>query len=128
MAQCPAIKEGGERCKNLAATGSDYCPAHDPARAEARRRSASKGGRSKGGGAELKELKREVRAVIGGVLNGRIDKGPGSVALQGFNVLIRATEQERRLLETQELEERLAQLEEAAGNQSNRKGANRWGA
>jgi hypothetical protein len=123
MPRCTAIKAEGGRCKNLAATGSDYCPAHDPARADARKRSASKGGRSKGGGAELKELKREVRAVIGGVLNGQVEKGSGSVALQGFNVLIRATEQERKLLETQELEERIAALEETAN-----KGGRSWGA
>jgi hypothetical protein len=122
MARCTAIKAKGGRCKNLAATGSDYCPAHDPARADARKRSASKGGRSKGGGAELKELKREVRAVIGGVLNGRVDKGSGSVALQGFNVLIRATEQERKLLETQELVERVEALEQLSSDVPNRRG------
>lgn len=120
MAQCGAIKADGGRCKNLAAKGSEWCSAHDPAHAERRRRAARKGGRSKGGGAELKEVKREVRAVIGGVLNGRVDKSAGSVALQGFNVLIRATEQERKMMEQDELLERIEALEQLAPHTSGR--------
>ncbi len=124
MGQCAGIKRDGGRCRGLAATGSDYCPAHDPDRADARRRAARKGGKSKGGGAELVELKREVRAVIGGVLNGQIDKGAGSVALQGFNVLIRASEQQRRLREAENLESRLEELEQALSDQPrHRRGA-----
>ena len=92
MAACSAIKANGERCKGIAATGSDYCPAHDPARAEARRRSARKAARSKGGGRELDKIKAGVRTIIAAVIRGRLDRGQGAVALQGYNTLLRAAE------------------------------------
>jgi hypothetical protein len=92
MARCAAIKPNGERCRGIAATGGDQCPAHDPARAAERKRNARKAALSRGGGAELKKIKEEVRAVIAAVLSGRIDKGIGAVALQGYNTLLRAVE------------------------------------
>ncbi len=94
MGRCAAITRSGEPCRGVVSAGADYCPAHDPepSAAERRKRAARKGGRSRIGGGELSEIRREVRAVIGGVLNGKIDKGDGSVALQGFNVLLRTHE------------------------------------
>src|SRR5215217_7441401 len=47
MRGCSAIKANGERCRGIAATGSDYCPAHDPARADARIKAASKAAKSR---------------------------------------------------------------------------------
>jgi len=46
MAECAAITRNGHPCKGLVRPGSDHCPAHDPARADARRRAASKAVRS----------------------------------------------------------------------------------
>lgn len=92
MARCAAITRAGEPCKGVVSEGASYCPAHDPAQAERRKRAAKKGGRSRVGGGELSDIRREVRAVIGGVLNGQIEKGAGATALQGFNVLLRAHE------------------------------------
>jgi hypothetical protein len=94
VAACSAIKANGERCKGIAATGSDYCPAHDPSRAEARSRSARKAAMSKGNGSagELDKIKADVRIVIAAVLQGRVDRGRGAVALQGYNTLLRAVE------------------------------------
>jgi hypothetical protein len=89
VSKCSAIKPNGERCRGIAATGSDYCPAHDPARAEQRKRNARKAARSKGG-AELKDLKRGIRTVTAAVLSGRLDKGRAAVGLQGYNLLLRA--------------------------------------
>lgn len=124
MAQCTAIKAEGGRCRNVAATGSDYCPAHDPARAEARKRSASKGGRSKGGGAEIKDLKAELGSLTSQVLAGEIETSKVAVANQLINTRLRAVEIERKIRETEELEERIAQLEQATGE----RGGKRWGA
>ena len=119
MAGCSAIKPDRERCRGIAATGSEWCPAHDPARAEARRRAATKAARSKGGAsAEVKDLKDHVRVVIGGVLGGKIDRRVASVAMQGFNTLLRAVEVQRRLRETEELEERLEAVEAALAERS----------
>ncbi len=111
MARCSAIKPNGERCRGIAKAGSDWCPAHDPARAEERKRAASKAARSKPS-RELVEIKRELRIVIGGVLSGRIERSVGAVAFQGFNSLLKAVEVERRVKETEELEERIRQMEE----------------
>lgn len=47
------------------------------------------------------------------------------MANQLINTRLRAVEIERKIRETEELEERLAQLEEAAGAQ---KGGRKWGA
>lgn len=108
MSRCPAITRSGEPCKGVVSEGADYCPAHDPAHAERRQRAARKGGRSRVGGGELSQIRREVRGVIGGVLNGKIDKGDGSVALQGYNVLLRAHE----LSQKADLDQLAAEVEE----------------
>ena len=110
MAKCSAIKPNGERCKGIAATDSDYCPAHDPARAEARKRNARKAARSRarGSGSELKQVKQGVRTVIAAVVRGRLDRGRGAVALQGYNTLLRAVEIGQR----DELEDLAREVEE----------------
>jgi hypothetical protein len=117
MGKCPAITADGAKCKNLAAKGSEWCSAHDPAHADRRRRAARKGGRSKGGGSEIADLKREVRAVIGGVLTGKIDKANGSVALQGYNVLLRAHELGQKA-DIDELAREVEELKNAHGRAS----------
>jgi hypothetical protein len=120
--RCAAITSAGERCR-LDATSGSYCWSHDPENAEERRRRARRGGKAKGAG-ELSEIKREIRAVIAGVLTGRVDKGKGAVVLQGYNTLLRAVEVERKIKETDEQEERIAALERKFGVG---KGA-QWGA
>jgi hypothetical protein len=92
--RCAAITSAGERCK-LDATSGSYCWSHDPANAEERRLRARRGGKAKGAG-ELDQIKRELRAVIADVLEGRVDKGRAAVALQGYNALIRVVEVSRR--------------------------------
>ncbi len=114
MATCTAITTGGGRCKGIAIDSSGLCHAHHPDRAEQRSRAARKGGIRGGRGrpqVELADLKREVRAVIGGVLTGRIQQGPGAVALQGYNTLLRAAKVELELREQTELIERIEALE-----------------
>ncbi|MDP9480005.1 MAG: hypothetical protein M3R38_30800 [Actinomycetota bacterium] len=99
--------------------GYSYCYGHRPDLATERRRNASTGGRIGGRGrpqTETNALKKEIRSVIGGVLSGEIPQGQGAVALQGYNSLLRAQEQERRLevghITPEDLSKLLAQVVE----------------
>jgi hypothetical protein len=91
--------------------GQSHCYAHDPNRANERRRNASRGGKSKGNG-ELADLKKQVKNLAADVLEGKVDRGRAAVANQLYNTLIRAIEQERKLRELGELAERLEALED----------------
>ncbi len=126
MAKCTAITSGGTRCKGEANGSSDYCYAHDPDRAEERRRNASKGGSKAGRGRarlspEIPAIKSRILTLADEVLEGERDKGAAAVAGQLFNTVLRAIEAERRLKETEDLERRLDALEE----QTDR--GKRWG-
>jgi len=110
----------------LVRAGSDYCPAHDPGRAEARRRAASKAGRSRTG-SEIAEVKAELRQLAKDVRASEVTPGVGSVVSQVLGVFLKACEteikerdvrvRERELLEIkipeyQELQRRVEELEE----------------
>ena len=113
--RCAAITSAGERCK-LDATNGSYCWSHDPANAEERRRRARRGGKAKGAG-ELSEIKRDVRNVIAGVLDGSVDKGRGAVALQGYNTLLRAAEIGQRA-DLEDLAREVEELKRGYGQRS----------
>ena len=128
MSVCPGIKRDGSRCTVTVEPPQSYCWWHDPANAEERRRAASKGGRRGGRGrpqAELAEAKQEIRAIIGSVLSGRIERGVGAVVFQGYNTLLKAVATQLAVREQEELVSRLEALEEAL---ESRKGGSRWGA
>ncbi len=127
-AKCAAITLGGAPCKGLVRPGNDYCPAHDPARQEARRRSASKAGKSKPG-RELTEAKRDILDVIKGVREESIERPVGAVVFQGYNTFLKALDVERRWRETDELVVRLEELEEQIAAEKNSEGRrSSWGA
>src|ERR687889_2698384 len=111
MPQCAGIKRDGGRCAVVVGPGQSHCYAHDPERSQERRRNASRGGRSKGNG-ELGELKKQIRGLAAGVLDGTADRGRAAVANQLYNTLIRAIEQERKQRELEELAGRMEALEE----------------
>jgi hypothetical protein len=115
MRGCSAIKANGERCKGIAATGSDYCPAHDPARAEERSRVASKAARSRSVAVmetrTITIIKDALKDLYDAVLEGRVDRSAAAVANQIANTQLRAVEVERRVREQDELEIRLDELE-----------------
>src|ERR687893_3033745 len=111
MPQSAGIKRDGGRCAVVVGPGQRHCYAHDPDRAQERRRNASRGGKSKGQG-ELGELKRQIKNLAAEVLDGTADRGRAAVANQLYNTLIRAIEQERKLRELGEMAERLEALEE----------------
>ena len=95
MAQCAAIKADGERCRGVAKAGSNWCPAHDPARREARRLIASKAARSKGGD-ELRALKERVRELYRAIHAGEVDPKSGAVLTQIANTEARIVDLEHR--------------------------------
>ncbi len=130
MTKCTAITQGGARCKGIAKGSSDYCYAHHPENADARRRAAQKGGKRGGRGrpqAELSGIKQRLSDLADAVLEERIDKGVGAVASQVLNVYLRAVSVELKAREQGELIERLEALEAATPGQA-KPGGKRWGA
>src|SRR3954452_18980446 len=101
MAKCLAITGKGEPCKGYVHPGHTYCPAHNPARDEARKRSASKAGRSRAG-SELHTLKQKLIKLGDDVLAGSAHRGDAAVAAQAWGVAIKAVEAEVKVRELQE--------------------------
>ena len=125
--QCRAIKQNGERCTLPAKGQQGVCWAHDPANAEQRRRQASRAGRSKPSReiVEIKDLLSELtERVLGGEDVEALETGRAAVANQLLNTRLRAIEVERKVKETEELEERLEALERSAEGQ---RGGRGWG-
>ena len=141
MARCSAITAKGQPCQGIPKPGNDYCPAHDPSRADARRRAASIAGRSRSG-TEIAAVKRELRSLADNVLNKRVDRGTGSVVAQVLGVWLKAAEVEIRERETtvkerefteirlpefSQLQSEVAELRELLDQQnSNRRSGNSW--
>jgi hypothetical protein len=121
--KCSAITRGGTPCRGLVRAGNDYCPAHDPARQEARRRAASKAGKSKPG-RELAEIKGRLSALADAVLDGSVEKGVGAVVSQVLNVYLSAVRVELKVREVEELAARMDEIEERLERQGQ---GRRWG-
>lgn len=116
MAKCTGITRDGERCRGIAIDGSDYCYAHDPDRAEERRRAAAKGGKRGGRGrpsAELARLQARFEDLAEKVLSGDIVRGVGAVAGQLLNGARACVRDSLAAREQEELVARLEALEEA---------------
>jgi len=119
--RCGAITRAGGHCRATANDESGYCYAHDPAKTDERRESASRAGRSGGrgrprtGADEIRAVKRDLWRVIGQVEDGQTERGVGGVLGQLFNSLLRAIEVERRQLEADEIVVRLEALERGHG-------------
>lgn len=125
MAHCAYIKPGGERCGATAMKGYETCYGHRPDLADERRRNASKGGRSGGcgrGSGELTSIKTQLSEMVATVLTGIVPTAPYAVANQILNTQLRAIELERKIRETEELEARIEELEQA------KEGSREWGA
>ena len=111
---CTATKRDGSPCTLPSNGPSGLCWAHDPANAERRRRGQSRGGRSKGS-REIVLLKTQLAGLYTDVLAGELEPKTAAVAAQIQNVRLRCLEQERRLRELEEIEERLLILERRFG-------------
>ena len=101
-----------------------YCYQHDPARADERRRNASRAARSKPS-RELTGIKQRLSDLADDVLAGRQEKGVAAVASQVLNVYLRAASVELKAREQLELIERLEAIEEGLEQP---KGERRYGA
>src|SRR5919112_4095191 len=123
MGRCKATKRNGEPCTLPANGKQDLCWAHDPATADKRRRRAQKGGRAKAR-SELPQLKALLSDLTDRVLSGDLETGRAAVANQLVNTRLRAIEVERKIRETEDLEERIAALE-AVPRQA-KPGGSRW--
>jgi len=111
---CNAIARSGERCRAIAIGGSDYCHAHHPDRAEARRRAARKGGRRGGRGrvnGDTAELRGLLSTLYEDVLEGSVQPNVAAVGTQILNARIRLVETERRLRELEDVNARIEALE-----------------
>ena len=125
MSSCSGITGTGARCRAIAITGSDYCHAHHPDRADARRKSARKGGKRGGRGGpvvEVSHIKHRLEDLAEDVLEGKVDRGNAAVAGQLLNYALRAVSVGLKARENEELEERLAELEAMLGQKGQR-----WG-
>jgi len=129
MSLCAGIKPDGGRCGAQAMRGSEWCIGHDPDKAEARRRRASKGGKRGGRGrpvAELAALRSENAEIRRRLLEGGeegLAPNVAAVAVQSLNTDARLVLAALKAREQEELEERLAALEAQAGDAKGRK----WG-
>src|SRR5919199_1399726 len=117
MSKCAGTKGNGERCRGIAATGSDYCPAHDPNRQEARHRAASKAARSKRGKGVLDVLYEETQKLYEGLERGKIDPKVGAVLVQTVNAQTRIIELHRRIefsdiISRQQLDQEISAIHE----------------
>jgi hypothetical protein len=110
MPRCGASKPDGTPCERIVGASQRYCYAHDPARAEERRRTASKAGRSRSN-PEIREIKGQLSDLYGAVLEGRVERQAAAVAGQIANTQLRAIELGRRFREQDALEERMDELE-----------------
>jgi hypothetical protein len=111
MPRCRETKPDGTPCERIVGASQEYCYAHDPDKAAERRRNASRGGRARGN-RELADLKKQLKDLTAGVLDGSVDRGRAAVANQLLNTMIRTIEQERKLRELEELAGRIEALEE----------------
>jgi hypothetical protein len=93
---CSATKANGDRCTLPATDQQSVCWAHDKRNAAQRRRTASKGGRSKANN-PVKDLQRQLDEIIARVLDGGLVPYRGSVAAQLINAKIRLLEIDRKL-------------------------------
>jgi hypothetical protein len=118
LSKCAGSKGDGTPCERLIGASAIYCYSHDTERASERSRNASKAAKSKGPTGDLAAVKAQLRNIADDVLEGKVDKGRGSVAAQILGVWVRVAEAERKVRETEEIVERLEQLEDTLRGQN----------
>src|ERR671917_362826 len=114
LAKCSGITQAGAACRGIPIEGSQWCYVHHPDHADERRRHGSKGGKRGGRGRPQREteaIKALLEDLTERVLSGELETGPAAVANQLTNTRLRAIETERKVKETEELEERMEALE-----------------
>jgi hypothetical protein len=125
--QCSGIKRDGGRCTAVVTAPNSYCYHHSPGTAEKRRRNASRGGKSKPS-KDIHAVRAQLQMLADGVLAGSVDRADAGTVGQLLNIVLRSIELDRRLRETEDLEQRLSELEEALEqNNQNSGGGRAWG-
>jgi hypothetical protein len=114
MPRCAGNKADNTPCERIVSASQTYCFAHDPAKADARKRNASKAARSKPS-RELAAVKDRLRTLADEVLEGEVDQEAAAVASRILGVYLRAVEQERKIREQDEILVRIEALEERQG-------------
>jgi hypothetical protein len=115
MSLCSGIRADGGRCRAQAIRGNEYCIAHHPDYADARRRRNSKGGRRGGRGRPTSELARlgaRFEELADKVLEGEVERGIGAVAGQLLNGARACVRDGLAAREQEELISRMEQLEQ----------------
>ncbi len=125
MGLCSGIRADGGRCGAQATRDSEWCLGHDPDKADARRRRASKGGKRGGRGrptTELARLRDRFEALADKVLAGEVERSDGAVAGQLLNGARACVRDGLAAKEQEELVGRLEALE--AGLDDKQQGRN----
>jgi hypothetical protein len=125
MARCRATKANGEPCTLPANGPQGLCWAQDPQNAAKRRTMASHAAKAKGN-RRLSELDKQLENLAADALEGNVERGVAAVVNQILNTRARLLELERKIRETDELEQRLEELERAL--EQNKRGGGIWGA
>ena len=125
MGVCPGTKRNGTSCTVIVEPSKQYCWWHDPAYAAKRSRSASKAGKSKPN-REVADLKAQLEDLAEGVLEKRIDRGDAIAVNQILNTRARLIELERKIKETEELEQRISAIEQRQSFNTHRGGPKTW--
>src|SRR5215212_11178103 len=110
MPRCLGVKRDGGQCTTIVPPSQTYCYQHDPERAEERRLNASRAARARHD-PEIREIKKLLKDLYAGVLEGRVERAAAAVANQVANTRLRAIEVGRRIREADELEGHLDELE-----------------
>jgi hypothetical protein len=116
--KCSAIAKSGSRCQTPAVAGLSFCYLHAPEMAERRRAAAVKGGRNRSAKARAaKQIPEAMDAetlagwlslLFTSVLSGKVEPRVGTACAAIARTL-------HEVRHTTELEQRLAELEQAAG-------------
>jgi len=114
---CPGVTRAGNLCGRSVAEGADFCHYHDPARAEQRRRIASKAGKSKPL-SESARLRRDLFALIEEVKAAKVDPKIANTIAVLANSIIGTLRLDSKLRELEDVEVRLKDLERAARQES----------
>ena len=109
MTQCAGTKRDGSPCTATVEPPQTYCWWHDPANASERRRTASRGGRSRPS-REVRTVKEEIREAIAGVKDGSLDRNAARAKFSGYSVLLDYIKLERGVYLEEELAARLEAL------------------
>ncbi len=96
--------------------GERFCISHHPDHAETRERISSLGGkaatRRSPASLEIEGIKTDLHTLAQDLRENKVSPGVGTVIVQVYNALLRSIEQDRKVRELDEIEERLRRMEE----------------